>query len=55
MNKSDKDKILAYITEQTNKDVFESRLRIQRENGNIEGMQMMAEQIADFIRNLDDE
>lgn len=48
--KEDKDKLLIYLTEQINHDVTDCRLRIEKENGRIEGLQMAAAQIASYVR-----
>lgn len=50
MTKEDRDKLLIYLTEQTNNDVTDCRLRIANENGKIEGLQMAAAQIARYVR-----
>jgi len=50
MTKEDRDKMLVYLTEQTNNDVTDCRLRIAKENGRIEGLQMAAAQIASYVR-----
>ena len=50
MIKEDGDKLLIYLTEQTNNDVADCRLRIAEENGRIEGLQMAAAQIASYVR-----
>lgn len=50
MTKEDREKLLIYLTEQTNNDVTDCRLRIAQENGRIEGLQMAAAQIANYIR-----
>ena len=50
MTKEDRDKLLTYLTEQINIDVTEYRLRIAKENGAIEGLQMAAAQIARYVR-----
>ena len=52
MTKEDRDKILTYLTEQTNADVTDCRLRIAKENGVIEGLHMAAAQIAQYVRGL---
>ena len=49
MTKEDRDKLLIYLTEQTNNDVVDCRLRIANENGKIEGLQMAAAQIARYV------
>ena len=49
MTKEDRDKLLIYLTEQTNNDVADCRLRIANENGKIEGLQMAAAQIARYV------
>ena len=48
--KEDKDKLLIYLTEQINHDVTHCRLRIAKEDGIIEGLQMAAAQIANYVR-----
>ena len=50
MTREDRDKILTYLTEQTNADVIDCRLRIAKENGVIEGLHMAAAQIAHYVR-----
>ena len=50
MTREDRDKLLIYLTEQTNNDVTDCRLRIEKENGKIEGLQMAAAKIAKYIR-----
>jgi hypothetical protein len=50
MTKEDRDKLLIYLTEQTNNDVTDCRLRIKKEEGIIEGLQMAAAQIARYVR-----
>ena len=50
----EKEKILTYITEQINADVIDCRLRIAKENGIIEGLRRAAEQIAHYVRELED-
>jgi hypothetical protein len=50
MTKEERDKLLIYLTEQTNNDVTGCRLKIAEENGRIEGLQMAAEQIARYVR-----
>lgn len=50
MTKENRDKMMIYLTEQINHDVTECRLRIARENGKIEGLQMAAAQIANYVR-----
>jgi hypothetical protein len=52
MTREDRDKILKYLTEQTNADVTDCRLRIANENGVIAGLQMAAAQIAQYVRGL---
>ena len=52
MTREDRDKILTYLTEQTNADVIDCRLRIAKENGVIEGLHMAAAQIARYVRGL---
>lgn len=52
MTKEDGDRILTYLTEQTNADVIDCRLRIAKENGVIEGLHMAAAQIARYVRGL---
>ena len=52
MTREDRDKILIYLTEQTNADVIDCRLRIAKENGIIEGLHMAAAQIAQYVRGL---
>ena len=52
MTREDRDKILTYLTEQTNVDVTDCRLRIAKENGVIEGLHMAAAQIAQYVRGL---
>ena len=52
MTREDRDKILTYLTEQTNADVIDCRLRIAKENGVIEGLHMAAAQIAQYVRGL---
>ena len=52
MTREDRDKILTYLTEQTNADVIDCRLRIAKENGVIEGLHMAAAQIACYVRGL---
>lgn len=52
MTREDGDKILTYLTEQTNVDVTDCRLRIAKENGVIEGLHMAAAQIAQYVRGL---
>lgn len=49
MTKEDRDKMLTYLTEQTNNDVTDCRLKIAKENGKIEGLQMAAAQIARYV------
>lgn len=50
MIKEDGDKLLIYLTEQTNNDVADCRLRIAKENGRIEDLQMAAAQIASYVK-----
>lgn len=50
MTKEDRDKLLTYLTEQTNSDVTDCRLRISRENGIIEGIRMATAQFANYVR-----
>lgn len=50
MNKEDRGKILSYLAEQINADVISCRLKIAKESGVIEGLNMAAEQIAHYIR-----
>lgn len=50
MTKEERDKLLIYLTEQTNNDVTDCRLKIAKENGRIEGLQMAAAQIARYVR-----
>ena len=50
MTKEDRDKLLIYLTEQTNNDVVDCRLRIANENGKVEGLQMAAARIARYVR-----
>lgn len=50
MTREDRDKLLIYITEQTNNDVTDCRLKIAKENGKIEGLQMAAAQISNYVR-----
>lgn len=50
MTKEDRDKLLIYLTEQTNNDIIDCRLKLAKENGIIEGLQMMAAKIANYIR-----
>ena len=50
MTKEDRDKLLIYLTEQTNNDITDCRLKIAKENGIIEGLQMTAMKIANYIR-----
>lgn len=50
MTKEDRDKMMIYLAEQINHDVTECRLRIAKENGKIEGLQMAAAQIANYVR-----
>lgn len=50
MKKEDRDKLLIYLTEQTNYDITECRLRIAKEDGIIEGLQMAAAQIESYVR-----
>lgn len=50
MIKEDGNKLLIYLIEQTNNDVADCRLRIAKENGRIEGLQMAATQIASYVR-----
>lgn len=50
MTKENRDKFLIYLTEQINNDVTDCRLRIEKENGVIEGLQMAAAKIANYIR-----
>ena len=50
MTKEDRDKLLVYLTEQTNNDVTDCRIKIAKENGRIEGLQMAAAQIARYVR-----
>ena len=52
MTNEDRDKLLIYLTEQTNNDVTDCRLKIAKENGRIEGLQMAAAQIARYVRGL---
>lgn len=52
MTREDRDKILTYLTEQTNTDVIDCRLRIAKENGVIQGLHMAAAQIAQYVRGL---
>ena len=52
MTREDRDKILIYLTEQTNADVINCRLRIAKENGVIEGLHMAAAQFAQYVRGL---
>lgn len=52
MTKEDGDRILTYLTEQTNADVIDCRLRIAKENGVIEGLHMAAAQFAHYVRGL---
>ena len=44
--------MLIYLTEQINSNVAECRVRAAKENGKIEGMQMVAAQIANYVRGL---
>lgn len=50
MTKEDRDKLLIYLTEQTNNDVTDCRLKIAKEDGIIEGLQMAAAKIANYVR-----
>jgi hypothetical protein len=50
MTKEERDKLLIYLTEQTNNDVTDCRLKIAKENGRIEGLQMAAAKIARYVR-----
>ena len=50
MTREDRDKLLMCLTEQTNNDVTDCRLRIEKEKGKIEGLQMAAAQIASYVR-----
>ena len=50
MTREDRDKLLIYLTEKTNNDVTDCRLRIAKEDGRIEGLQMAAEQFARYVR-----
>lgn len=50
MTKEDRDKLLTYLTEQTNNDIIDCRLKLAKENGIIEGLQMAAAQIANYVR-----
>ena len=50
MTQEERDKLLIYLTEQTNNDVTDCRLKIAKENGRIEGLQMAAAQIARYVR-----
>jgi hypothetical protein len=50
MTKEERDKLLIYLTEQTNNDVTDCRLKIAKENGRIEGLQMAAAKIACYVR-----
>lgn len=50
MTNEERDKLLIYLTEQTNNDVTDCRLKIAKENGRIEGLQMAAAQIARYVR-----
>lgn len=50
MTKEDRDKLLIYLTEQTNNDVTDCRSRIEKEKGKIEGLQIAAAQIARYVR-----
>lgn len=50
MTKEDRDKLLIYLTEQTNIDMLDCRLRIAKEDGIIEGLQIAAAKIADYIK-----
>ena len=52
MTREDRDKILTNLTERTNADVIDCRLRIAKENGVIEGLHMAAAQIACYVREL---
>lgn len=45
-----RDKLLIYLTEQTNNDVTDCRLKIAKENGRIEGLRMAAVHIARYVR-----
>lgn len=50
MTKEERDKLLIYLTEQINNDVTDCRIKIAKENGRIEGLQMAAAQIAKYVR-----
>lgn len=54
MTKEDRDEILTYLTEQINTDVTDCRLRIAKENGVIDGLQMAAAQISRYVRGLEE-
>lgn len=49
MTKEERDKMLNYLAEQINNDITECRIRIAKETGRIEGLQMAAEQIGRYI------
>lgn len=50
MTREERDKLLIYLTEQINNDVTECRLKIAKETGRIDGLQMAAAQIARYVR-----
>jgi len=50
MTKEERYKLLIYLTEQINNDVTDCRLKIAKENGKIEGLQMAAAEIARYVR-----
>ena len=50
MTREDRDKLLMYLTEQTNNDVTDCRIKIAKENGIIEGLQMAAAKMANYVR-----
>lgn len=52
MTHEERDKLLIYLTEQINSNVTECRVRAAKEDGKIEGMQLVAAQIANYIRGL---
>lgn len=49
MTREERDKMLNYLAEQINNDITECRIRIAKETGRIEGLQMAAEQIGRYI------
>ena len=52
MSKEERDKLLIYLTEQINSNITECRVKAAKEDGKIEGMQLIATQIANYIRGL---